>query len=89
MPEKLEQLFGRIIRRRRETAGLTQEDLGHDAGISRNYVGMLERGERTPTIHVLRQLAFALKVTMTALIQELEASLGAPGKPARTRRKET
>ena len=85
MPQKLEQLFGRILRRRREKAGFTQEDLGHKAGLSRNYVGMLERGERTPTLTALRQLARALGTTMSSLIQELEGALAAPSDSRKTR----
>jgi transcriptional regulator with XRE-family HTH domain len=72
MPDKLEAIFGQILRRRREEAGLTQEDLGHAAGLSRNYIGMLERGERVPTIVVVRQLAFALGTSMSVLVQELD-----------------
>jgi transcriptional regulator with XRE-family HTH domain len=77
MAEKIAELFGQVIRRRREAAGLTQEDLGHSANLSRNFVGMLERGERTPTIITLRQLALALSTTMSSLIQDLETALAA------------
>jgi transcriptional regulator with XRE-family HTH domain len=72
MPPNLQARFGEIIRRRRDGAGLSQEAVGHAAGLSRNYVGMLERGERVPTIVTLQQLAKALATTMTDLIRELE-----------------
>jgi transcriptional regulator with XRE-family HTH domain len=85
MPDKRPQLFGRLLRSRREEAGLTQEALGHEAGLSRNYVGMLERGERTPTLTALRQLARALGTTMSSLIGELEEALAAPRGARRTR----
>jgi transcriptional regulator with XRE-family HTH domain len=75
MPKQLSQLLGQVIRRRRENSGLTQEDLGHRSGLSRNYVGMLERGERSPTVHVIYQLAIAMETTMSVLIQELDAAL--------------
>jgi len=69
---KLPEKFGRIIRRRRRAAGLSQEALAESAGLHRTYVGMLERGERTPTIIAVKQLADALGVTMVDLIRELE-----------------
>ena len=72
MPPSLQARFGEIIRRRRDGAGLSQEAVGHAAGLSRNYVGMLERGERVPTIITLQQIAKALATTMTDLIRELE-----------------
>jgi transcriptional regulator with XRE-family HTH domain len=77
MAEKIAELFGQIVRRRRESAGLTQEDLGHSSNLSRNFIGMLERGERAPTIISLRQLAVALGTTMSSLVQDLEAALTA------------
>lgn len=52
--------------------GISQEALADKAGVHRTYIGMLERGERTPTITVLQKLAAALKTTMKALITELE-----------------
>jgi transcriptional regulator with XRE-family HTH domain len=68
----LQREFGRLIRRRREAAGLTQETLAHEAGLHRTYISLLERGQRAPTIEVLRRLAKAFKTTMTAIIAELE-----------------
>jgi transcriptional regulator with XRE-family HTH domain len=53
--------FGTQLRRLREVAGLTQEDLASRAGISRNAVSALERGERRrPYPHTVRALADAL-----------------------------
>ena len=88
MPQKLQQVFGQLIRRRREEAGLTQEAVGHKAGLSRNYVGMLERGERVPTLIAVRQLALGLGTTMSSLVQELEAALAAPGGSRKSRSRE-
>jgi transcriptional regulator with XRE-family HTH domain len=82
MSQQLPELFGPILRRRREEVGLTQEELSHEAGLSRNYVGMLERGERALTIVFLQQLAGALKTTMSALILDLEQALAAQEGPS-------
>jgi transcriptional regulator with XRE-family HTH domain len=72
MPDTLTALFGRLIRRHREAAGLSQEELGARTNLSRNYIGMVERGETNPTLLVLQVLAAALGTTMTELISELE-----------------
>lgn len=36
--------FGDRVRERREEEGLSQEELAHEVGISRNYLGQIERG---------------------------------------------
>lgn len=64
--------FGRALRRLREAAGRSQEDLAAAAGVHRNYVGLLERGLRAPGLLVLNQLAGALGTTMSALLAEVE-----------------
>jgi transcriptional regulator with XRE-family HTH domain len=79
MPDPVPLLFGRQVRRRREAAGLSQEELAERTGVSRNYVGMIERGETNPTLLVLHNLATALGLAMSTLIRELEADLGASG----------
>jgi transcriptional regulator with XRE-family HTH domain len=78
MPHPLHTRFGQAVRRRREAAGLSQEELAERAGLSRNYVGMVERGESNPTLLVLHGLAAALGTTMTALVREVEADPSSP-----------
>ena len=59
-PEQ-ESTFGARLRRLREAAGLTQEELAERAGLSRNAISSLERGERKrPYPHTVRSLAEAL-----------------------------
>lgn len=76
MPEPLPTIFGRIIRRRREEKGMSQEKLGESTNLTRNYIGMVERGESNPTLLVLQSLAQALDTTMASLIDELESESG-------------
>src|SRR5690242_16728588 len=53
--------FGVLLRRYREAAGLSQEDLAERAGLTAKGIGALERGERQrPQPATLRQLAAAL-----------------------------
>lgn len=68
----LQRRFGAVLRRRREAAGLSQEALAAEADLHRNYVGLLERGQRMPSILVVQQLANALGTTMADLIAEVE-----------------
>lgn len=58
------------LRRVRKERGLTQEALAHLAGVNRNYVGMIERRENSPTIDVLERLASALNVDAITLLSE-------------------
>ena len=59
-----DQSFGVLLRRLREAAGLTQEELASRAGLTAKGVGGLERGERKrPYPHTLRSLADALELS--------------------------
>lgn len=56
--------FGARLRRLREAAGLTQEELALRAGVSPHAVGALERGQRRrPYPHTVRALAEALDLS--------------------------
>lgn len=68
----LPQHFGIVLRRLREAAVLSQEALASKAQLHRNYVGLLERGERTPSILIVNQLAKALGTTMSKLLRQVE-----------------
>jgi transcriptional regulator with XRE-family HTH domain len=64
--------FGELIRRRRQKAELSQEELAGVCEIHRTYVGFIERGEKTVTIETANKLAFALGLTLSELFRELE-----------------
>ncbi len=68
----LQRRFGIVLRRLREAAGVSQESLAATANLHRNYVGLLERGQRMPSLLVVQQLADALDMTMAELVRQVE-----------------
>jgi transcriptional regulator with XRE-family HTH domain len=60
--------LGKRIRALRKEAKLTQEELAERAGLSANYVGEIERGERNPSALALFALARGLGVRAAKLL---------------------
>lgn len=60
--------FAANLRRLRQEAGLSQEELGFAAAIHRTEVGLLERGDRDPQLKTLVKLARGLGVSLDALL---------------------
>lgn len=73
--------FGTVLRRVRKEVGLTQEQLAHAAEVDRTFVGMIERGERQPTVRVLFRLAEALNVEPAALIHATQQEVKGKNRP--------
>lgn len=67
--------FGKVLRQKRKAAGLTQEQLGLDANVQRNFVSLIERGVNQPTITVVFKLAHALGCQPSQLFAEVEEML--------------
>lgn len=61
-------VMGRNVRRLREQAGLSQEQLAFEAGMKRSYLSDLERGVRNPTVRALGRLAAALGTEPASLL---------------------
>ena len=55
--------FGSTVRKLREERGYSQEELAEHAGVHRNYVGGVERGERNVALENIVKLAKALAVS--------------------------
>lgn len=60
--------FGDTVQRVRKSQGISQEELAAKLAMHKNYIGMIERGERNPTIRTLYKIAKALKVNSSELL---------------------
>ncbi len=72
-------VLGEVVREARARHAISQEELGFRAGLHRNYVGAIERGEINPTFRTLLRLTGGLDVQLSALVARYEQQrLGRP-----------
>ena len=64
--------LGEAIRDLRDELSVSQERLGLDSGVHRNYIGGIERAERRPTLATVATLAITLGVRPSDLIARAE-----------------
>jgi XRE family transcriptional regulator, regulator of sulfur utilization len=64
--------LGEALRTARVQRGLSQEALGERAGLSANYVGDVERGERNVSVRAIWQLAEGLGLAAWELMRDAE-----------------
>ena len=62
------QKFGDRLQKVRKSKNISQEELAAKLSVHRTYIGMIERGERNPTIRTLYKIAKALKVKAMDLL---------------------
>lgn len=67
--------FGQVLRDLRREAGLTQEQLGFEAGLERNFISMLELGQRQPSLATVFKLARALHIPPPRLVELVDGRL--------------
>ena len=67
-------MIGEEIRKARKAAGLSQEELGFRAGLTRNYISMVELNQNSPTLDTLFKICRALGVRASALVAKVEQS---------------
>jgi len=64
--------FGQVLRKHRLAAGLSQEQLGLESGVQRNFISLIETGQNQPTISTIFKLAVAMGIKPSKLITETE-----------------
>ncbi len=60
--------FGQRIRELRKVRNLSQEQLAELTGFHRNYIGMIERGERNPALVNIEIFANAFGMSLSELL---------------------
>ena len=68
MEKNLKKEFGEHLKSLRMSKNLSQVELAFKGEFDRNYIGMLERGERNPSLKNLKRLAVALEISLPELL---------------------
>jgi transcriptional regulator with XRE-family HTH domain len=72
---KLDSAFGKILKSRRHSVNLSQEQLGLKSGLSRPYISDLEMGKKDPSLFTIFKLANTLRLKPSVLIDEVEHTI--------------
>jgi len=67
-------MVGGELRRLRERAKLTQEQLSFRAGLSRQYISLLELNQKSPTLNTLFLICDALDVSAANVVRRVDAA---------------
>jgi transcriptional regulator with XRE-family HTH domain len=62
--------LGASVRAHRKKLTWSQEELGERAGLHPSYIGQIERGTKKISLATLQKISAALKVKVSALLQE-------------------
>ncbi len=63
--------IGKNIRKYRTAKGLRQEDIAERAGLSTNYVGMIERGEKIPSLETFINIINAIGISSDIILSDV------------------
>ncbi|MFD3448402.1 helix-turn-helix domain-containing protein [Microbacteriaceae bacterium 4G12] len=63
--------IGSTIRDERVRNGLSQAKLAEQANLHKNFIGMVERGQRGATVDSMQKICLALGLTMSEFFQLL------------------
>jgi len=70
--QSVDELFGQVLRQFRRERGLSQEDLAFESGYHRTYISLLERGKKSPSLKTIFQLAIALNIQPSEIIDRIQ-----------------
>ena len=64
--------FGKALRKLRLANGLTQEQLGFEAGLRRTHISSLELAEKDPSLSTIQKLSTAFNMPLSKFMHEIE-----------------
>jgi len=67
-----EQAFGLAVRRTRLERGLSQQALADKSGYHRTYIGLLEHGQKSPSLRTIFNIAATLQVNASEIVKDVE-----------------
>jgi len=70
--KKIKIMIGEAIRIERERNGFTQAILAEECGLHHNFIGLIERGEKTLTIISLYKICLALGIGTGDFLQQVK-----------------
>lgn len=73
--DQVRRAFADTVRILRARKGISQENLAHEAGLSRAHMGAIEREKHTPTLESVYKLLPALGVTFEEFAREFDRVL--------------
>jgi len=70
LTELMDVEFGKKVRNKRKAIHLSQENLAYRAKIDRTHMGHIERGNVSPSLKKMNQIALALGITLNDLLED-------------------
>jgi transcriptional regulator with XRE-family HTH domain len=72
IPIELSDGFASVVEKHRTARGLSRAALAASAGLHQTYIGLLERGKRSPNLDTAQAIAKSLGCSLSTLIIEAE-----------------
>lgn len=73
--QEIAAIFGPVLAKARQNAGMTQESLAFECELHPTYISQVERGIKSPTLRTLFKMANALGIKPSSLVKSLEKQL--------------
>ena len=61
-------VFGQRVKGLRKSKKITQEQFAKLCDLHKNYIGMIERGERNPSLINIQNIAVAFEISLSELM---------------------
>jgi transcriptional regulator with XRE-family HTH domain len=67
--------FSKVAKNKREALRISKAAVARKAGLHQTYIGLMERGDRSPNLDTAKAIADALETPLSELIREAELEL--------------